>query len=136
MIAEVGWLSDSIVAQASTGQCFTAITTDESLEARYLDRVLAAADTGQMDLVTWISHRDLLVAPLMGECGCQQSAEWCTVRDIFRGPPPTGTVDSQLAGELLLKAFGTMGLRTYDGTLKPDVYRRWQQARDLPIRGD
>jgi hypothetical protein len=136
VIAEVGWLSDSLVAQASTGQCFTALTTDASLEAAYLDRVLDAAGSARMDLVTWISDRDLIVAPLMGECGCQESAEWCTVRDIFRGPPPTGSTDTQLAGELLFKAFGTMGLRTYDGTPKPDVMRRWQQAQALPIQGE
>ena len=136
MIAEVGWLSDSIVAQASTGQCFTAITTDESLEAR-LSRPGARRCRHRTDGPGDVDFRSgPPVAPLMGECGCQQSAEWCTVRDIFRGPPPTGTVDSQLAGELLLKAFGTMGLRTYNGTVKPDVYRRWQQARALPIRGD
>ncbi len=134
VIAEIGWLSDSIVAQASTGQCFTAFTSDESLEAAYLDRVLTAADRGRMDLVNWISDRDLLIAPLMGECGCQEAAEWCAVRDLFRGPPPTGTTDTQLAGELLFKVFGTMGLRTYDGTAKPIVYRRWQQALGTALR--
>jgi len=136
VIAEAGWLSDSVVAQASTGQCFTALTTTALLETAYLDRILTAAETAKMDLVTWISDRDLIIAPLMGECGCQESAEWCAVRDIFRGPPPTGGMDTQLAGELLFKAFGTMGIRTYDGTPKPDVYRRWQQARALPIAGD
>jgi hypothetical protein len=87
-----------------------------------------------MDLVNWISDRDLLIAPLMGECGCQEAAEWCAVRDLFRGPPPTGTTDTQLAGELLFKVFGTMGLRTYDGTAKPMVYRRWQQALGTALR--
>jgi len=129
VIAEAGWLSNSLVAQTSAGVCLTAVTSDESAEAAYLDLVLSAAERGRMDLVTWISDRDLLIAPMMTDCGCHLAQEWCAVRDIFRGPPPTGSVDTQLQGELLLKAFGTMGLRAYDGTPKPTVYRRWQDAR-------
>jgi hypothetical protein len=86
-----------------------------------------------MDLVTWISDRDLLIEPLMTDCGCHQSAEWCAVRDLFRGPPPTGTTDTQLEGELRMKVFGAMGLRTYDGSKKQPVYDRWDQARKLPV---
>jgi hypothetical protein len=86
-----------------------------------------------MDLVTWIADRDLLIEPLMTDCGCHQSAEWCAVRDLFRGPPPTGTEDTQLQGELRMKAFGAMGLRSYDGVPKPAVYRRWEESRSVPL---
>jgi hypothetical protein len=133
VIAEVGWLSDTLVAQTSTGSCLTAITSDGSAESAYLHLVLTAAQGARMDLVTWISDRDLLIAPLMGDCGCHQTPDWCAVRALFRGPPPSGSADTQLQGELLLKAFGTMGLRTYDGTPKPAVYQRWQAARSLPL---
>jgi len=135
LIAEAGWLSTPIVAQASGGACFTALTSDETFAAAYLDRLLDDAQAEGMDLVTWISDRDLLIEPLMTDCGCHQSAEWCTVRDLFRGPPPTGTVDTQLEGELRMKVFGAMGLRTYDGTKKQPVYDRWDQARKIPIDG-
>jgi hypothetical protein len=131
LIAEAGWLSTPLVAQSSGGTCFTALTSDEDLAAAYLNRLLSDAQRAGMELVTWISDRDLIIAPLMTDCGCHQSAEWCAVRDLFRGPPPSGTVDTQLQGELLLKVFGVMGLRTYDGAPKPAVYRRWQQARAL-----
>jgi hypothetical protein len=133
VIAETGWLSDSVVAQTSAGSCLNAVTSDESAEAAYLDLVLSAAERGRMDLVTWISDRDLLIAPMMADCGCHLAQEWCAVRDIFRGPPPTGNFDTQLQGELLLKAFGTMGLRAYDGTPKSAVYRRWQEAHTRPL---
>ncbi len=132
-IAEAGWLSTALVAQASSGACFTALTSDETFAATYLDRLLDDAQGAGMDLVTWISDRDLLIEPLMTDCGCHQSAEWCAVRDLFRGPPPTGTTDTQLEGELRMKVFGAMGLRTYDGTKKPALYERWDQARKLPI---
>lgn len=133
LIAEVGWLSTPVVAQASTGQCFTALTSDEAFAAAYLDRVLSDAQAAGMDLVTWISDRDLLIEPLMTDCGCHQSAAWCSVRDLFRGPPPTGSVDTQLQGELRMKVFGAMGLRTYEGAPKPGVYDRWEKARKVPV---
>jgi len=133
VIAEAGWLSTALVAQASTGACFTALTSDETFAAGYLDRLLTDAQASGMDLVNWISDRDLLIEPLMTDCGCHQSPEWCTVRDLFRGPPPTGAVDTQLQGELRMKAFGAMGLRTYEGTKKPAVYQRWDAARRVPI---
>lgn len=133
LIAEVGWLSTPVVAQASTGQCFTALTSDETFAAAYLDRVLSDAQAAGMDLVTWISDRDLLIEPLMTDCGCHQSAAWCSVRDLFRGPPPTGSVDTQLQGELRMKVFGAMGLRTYEGAPKPGVYDRWEKARKVPV---
>jgi hypothetical protein len=133
LIAEAGWLSTPLVAQTSDGACFTALTSDETFAAAYLDRLLSDAQGAEMDLVTWISDRDLLIAPLMTDCGCHQTAEWCAVRDLFRGPPPTGSEDTQLQGELRMKVFGAMGLRTYDGTPKPAVYRRWEESRRLPL---
>ena len=133
LIAEAGWLSTPVVAQASTGACFTALTSDETFAAAYLDRLLDDAQASGMDLVTWISDRDLLIAPLMTDCGCHESSEWCAVRDLFRGPSPTGTVDTQLEGELRMKAFGAMGLRTYEGAQKPAVYQRWDDARRVRV---
>jgi hypothetical protein len=133
LIAEAGWLSTPVVAQSSGGACFTALTSDETFAAAYLDRLLDDAQAAGMDLVTWISDRDLLIEPLMTDCGCHQSAEWCAVRDLFRGLPPTGPADTQLEGELRMKVFGAMGLRTYDGSKKQPVYDRWDQARKLPV---
>jgi hypothetical protein len=37
-----------------------------------------------------------------------------------------------LFGELILKVFGTMGLRHYDGSPKPMHYAHWVEARALP----
>ena len=40
---------------------------------------------------------------------------------------------AQAAGELHLKAFGTMGIRRHDGRPKGAVFERWEQARALPF---
>src|SRR6185369_15322321 len=80
LIAEAGWLSTALVAQASSGACFTALTSDETFAATYLDRLLDDAQGAGMDLVTWISDRDLLIEPLMTDCGCHPSAGRCSVR--------------------------------------------------------
>jgi hypothetical protein len=86
-----------------------------------------------MDLVTWWSDRDLVVGDLMTNCPCTFDTTWCTVLDIFRGPASTGTADTQLFGELLLKAFGTMGLRAYDGTPKAGHYAAWNRVKTVPF---
>ena len=41
--------------------------------------------------------------------------------------------NSPLFSELVQKAFGAMGLKTYDGDDRPLVMQRWRQERDLPI---
>jgi hypothetical protein len=94
--------------------------------------VLDAAQTGGIELVNWWSDRDLVVDALMTDCPCTFDSTWCAVLDIFRGPATDAGPDTQAQGELGLKAFGVMGLRAYDGTVKPDVYARWTAARATP----
>jgi hypothetical protein len=134
LVAETGWDSSSIVVQLRGGACASVLTGTEADEAAYLGRVLDAAQTGDIELVNWWSDRDLVVAPLMTDCPCTFDATWCAVLDIFRGPATDGGPDAQEQGELGLKAFGVMGLRAYDGTVKPDVYARWTAARTTPWR--
>jgi hypothetical protein len=105
----------------------------ETDEAAYLDRLLTLSQAAHIDLVDWWDDRDLVVAQLMTDCPCTFDGTWCTVLDVFRGPATDGGVDTQFYGELLLKAFGTMGLRAYDGTPKPSVMARWLTARALPV---
>jgi len=63
---------------------------------------------------------------------CTFDSTWCTVLDIFRGPATDAGPDTQLPGELSLKAFGVMGLRAYDGTFKPDVRPDGSRRGALP----
>jgi hypothetical protein len=132
LVAETGWPSTDIVVRAKDGTCPEYFSFDEATSAAYLARVLSDADTKELDLVTWWSDRDLVVSDLMTNCPCTFDATWCTVLDAFRGPPSTSATDTQLFGELLLKVFGTMGLRRYDGTEKPALLTAWNGARIRP----
>lgn len=132
LVAETGWNSSSIVVQPRGAACAKVLAGSEPDEATYLGRVLDAAQTGGVELVNWWSDRDLVVDTLMTDCPCTFDATWCAVLDIFRGPATDAGPDTQEQGELALKAFGVMGLRAYDGTVKPDVYARWMAVRSQP----
>jgi hypothetical protein len=132
LVAETGWDSANIVVEPRGAACTSVFTGTETDEAAYLGRVLDAARSGGLDLVNWWSDRDLLDARLMTSCPCTFDATWCQVLDIFRGPATDAGPDTQLAGELALKAFGVMGLRDYAGNLKTDVAAKWATARATP----
>jgi hypothetical protein len=136
LISETGWLSTPIVAQQSSGTCTQVLSFGESDEAAYVSRVLADADKDSLDLVTWWSDRDLLVDQVMTNCPCTFDTTWCAVVSAFRGPPSTGSTDTQFFGEILLKAFGTMGLRDYTGTAKTSVITPWSEALARPFHGN
>ena len=132
LIAETGWLSTDLIAQ-NGDQCTTVISANEAAAAAYLERVLADADRIPLELVTWWSNRDLLPAGLMTNCPCDYEPTWCQVVDVFRGAaggPLTPGAD--YIGEILLKAFGTMGIRDYDGKPKPALSALWNEARVVP----
>lgn len=133
LIAETGWPSTDLVVRAKDGTCPKIFSFDEKESAAFLGRVLGDADSAGLDLVTWWSDRDLLVRDLMTNCPCTFDTTWCTVLDIFRGPVSQGPTDTQLFGELLLKAFGTMGLRNYDGTPKAGHLALWSAALARPV---
>jgi hypothetical protein len=126
LIAETGWLSTNIRAQLGAA-CQTPLQSTPEEALAYLDLVLDAATRGKLELVTWWSDRDLLPAGLMTNCPCSFGATWCSVVDVFRA---AGGADPQAAflGELGLKAFGSMGLRDYDGNAKP-LLAHWQGFR-------
>ena len=132
MISETGAESTPIVIDTRDNGCQTLFTATEADSNAYLARVLGDATANNFDLVNWWSDRDLVVDELMTNCPCTFDATWCAVLDAFRGPPTTSGPDTQAAGELDLKAFGTMGLRAYDGTPK-SLVTTWSTARTLPL---
>jgi hypothetical protein len=129
LIAETGWLSTPLVAKLDNGSCATVFSFDEASSAAYLSRVLSDAARLDMDLLTWWSDRDLVRSELMTDCPCKFDATWCSVLDAFRGSPVAGVPQAQFTDEVLLKAFGTMGLRRYDGTPKSAHVAAWSAAR-------
>ncbi|MEO8878208.1 MAG: hypothetical protein ABI461_21625 [Polyangiaceae bacterium] len=136
LIAETGWNSRNLVAELKSSTCYTVFTNTEADEAAYLDFVLQSAESQKIDVVNWWSDRDLVTGSFMTDCPCAFDATWCAVRDVFRGPAPpadAGAADPQFFGEVLAKAFGSMGLRNYDGSMKPTVYGHWQAALARPL---
>ena len=137
VITETGWNSDDLVV-GTPGACSIPLPSTEQRASDYLDVVLSRADLDHMDMVTWWSDRDLIpqqvmatcypVAspPTFSECGTDP---WCPPVNIFREAFP----GDPLAGELLFKIFGTIGMRRYDGTAKPLVIQRWQTALNISM---
>lgn len=128
LIAETGWLSTPLVAKTGAGVCQTVFSFTRTDAAGYVDRVLRDAESADLDLVTWWSDEDLVTTEFMTDCPCAFDATWCTVLDIFRGPPGPAGTDTQFFGEIFLKAFGTMGLRDYTGAPKTELYAPWSAA--------
>jgi len=121
LIAETGWNSDSIQVMQN-GNCTTVVPSSEVSQRDYLDRVLSVAQARNMELVTWWSNRDVLPAPVMA-CNCTFDAGWCNLLSAARGQD----------AELIIKLFGTMGIRNYGGTLKSLTGARWQAAQQLHL---
>jgi hypothetical protein len=133
LIAETGWNSSSLVANLD-GNCLTVFTNTDADEEAYLDFVLNSAESQKIDVVNWWSDRDLVVSSYMTDCPCTFDPTWCAVLDEFRGGDAGADAGTTaFLGEVLSKAFGTMGLRNYDGTEKPTVYGRWQAALVRPL---
>lgn len=121
VLAETGWNSESLqVLQA--GSCATIIPSSEAAQRDYLDRVLSVAQARQMELVTWWSNRDVIPTALMA-CDCTFDPVWCGLLSYARS----------LGAEAEIKVFGTMGIRTYGGALKPLTGARWQAAQKLRV---
>jgi hypothetical protein len=132
IVAETGWITDPDVALLGT-TCATALTSDETEAAAYLDLLLAAAEAQGIELVTWWSDRDLMPLQAMTECPCAFDATWCAAEQIVRAAAGTDPL-LQFTAEAQFKMWGTMGLRRYAGTPKPVLMQRWSAARALPIR--
>lgn len=129
MIVETGWLASPLSAKRDDGSCFQVFYYDAAASEAYLRRVLKDAALLEMELVTWWSDRDLVPTELMTNCPCTFETTWCTVLDVFRGPQTAGVPESRFFNEVLLKAFGTMGLRRYDGTPRAGHLDAWSAAR-------
>ena len=127
-IAETGWPSSPICVQIQ-GVCTEYFSFTEQDQLDYLNRVLSDAQARGIYLVNWWSSRDLLPQRVATSCALDPTDEWASVLDYFRNAIPGDPV----TGELLLKVWGTMGFRDYDGALKATIGARWQGALSTPI---
>jgi hypothetical protein len=126
VVSETGWLTTNITASLNQ-TCTTQVHSDPDKAQRYLEFLLRRSYADQLELVTWWSDRDLLPNDAMTSCPCKTAdPTWCSVIDVFRA---TGkTPEASYLGEVLLKAFGSMGLRDHEGKPKP-LLATWNTRR-------
>ena len=126
VVAETGWLTTNITANLNQ-TCTTQVHSDPNKAQRYMELLLRRAYADELELVTWWSDRDLLPSEVMTSCPCNSpDPTWCSVVDVFRA---TGkTPEAAYLGEVLLKAFGSMGIRDHQGNEKP-LLATWNTRR-------
>lgn len=136
VITETGWNSENLALGPPTN-CAVALGSDERVAAGYLAWLFRRAQDDAIELVTWWSNRDLLPEHVMSTCypdaeppahAACQGDPWCAAVNVFRTAYP----DHADLGESIFKAFGTMGLRSHDGTPKPAMWAVWQAALGRP----
>jgi hypothetical protein len=137
VITETGWNSSGI-AVGYEGNCYPDyIYSQEGFTRDYLLLILYSGYAGGFDMITWWSDRDLIQSALSNVCTTRATAPyypecmdlWCV--DINR-LQDAQTLWNPAFSELVYKAFGTMGLRSYDGTPKTPVVDLWQRFYALP----
>jgi hypothetical protein len=138
VITETGWNSAGL-SVLYQGNCFVNfVYSDASWQAAYLQLLLYSAYVDNFDHISWWSDRDLIPANVMTGCfplssppyqECNGNA-WCQVINVWRGTDNGWTPGF---AEVAFKAFGTLGLRQYDGTSKPAALALWQRFLALPV---
>lgn len=140
VITEAGWNSETLkVFYAPTNACVPKYSEPSFLSA-YLSFLLYSGYLGNFDVITWWSNRDEYPSGVIDRCYSVATQPdfpecngefWCNAVNAVRAYPPPGALPE--FAEFALKAFGSMGLRTYDGTPKEVPLSTWQQFQQLPI---
>lgn len=128
VIAETGYLSTPFFLHPPPGspsqQCTVVFEFNDQRQRRYFDALVQTASEADMELVVWWSNRDLMGHAATVTCPCRDREGFCELLDQIRQA-------LGLEGEILFRAFSSMGVRRYDGTPKP-LLERWQEVRSLP----
>lgn len=140
-ITETAWNSQTInLFSKPTNTCSQYIYSDESFQADYLNFAIYSAFAGDFEMLTWWSHRDMIEGTVLPTCYPPATPPsfsecngdfWCIGVSFDRAFPPLFT--SPEFGELIFKAFGSLGLRNYDGTPKAILDNIWKRYLAMPI---
>lgn len=135
-IAETGAIATNVTVQLDQGSkhgCINLLRSDATRAAGWLSYL---AKLGGWGLLTWWSDADWLPASVESECFkdvCSfphGQAPFCQVLTEFRELyKTTGGEANEWQGELVLKTFGTMGLRESDLTPRPELLEVWRKMR-------
>jgi hypothetical protein len=140
VITETAWNSETMSYYSDAARrCVDFLYSDASFQSTYLDFVIYSAYAGNFDLITWWSNRDMIDGRVMTTCYPPAAPPsytecngdfWCIGINYSRAHPVPWPLPN---GELMFKAFGSMGLRNYDGTPKPGRWDTWQRFLALPV---
>ncbi len=129
-ISETGWAASPVLqsyAHSSGGSCGaelypatldvpgtgTVNLANDTAHAEYLGWLLDEAQTRGFEAVVWWLNRDYLDGPVATTCPCTPpDSDTCVMTDTFYTLAGNDT-------ELLLRVFGNMALRYYDGSPRP-----------------
>jgi len=142
VITETGWNSASLAISYNSACYPNLIYSDPSFENAYSQFLIYSGYVGGFDAIAWWSDRDLIDSSVMNVCPSQATPPafpecngdtWCVAINNARTAPSPGW--SPAFAELAFKAFGSMGLRNYDGTPKSGEWSLWNQFLALPVSG-
>lgn len=137
-IAETGW-NNSAISIGDQNLCIQDFPYSSERYAKdYLELVLASADYGQFEVVNWWSMADSIEAGVLDTCYTRESVPyancagdpWCQVINYIKDVTFEGS--SELFSELVQKAFGSMGLKRYDGTERAPIMQLWRSKLQEP----
>jgi hypothetical protein len=96
---------------------------NDTRQSEYIAWLLGQAQSQQFDAVIWWLNRDYLDGTVAVTCPCDPAtSDTCKMADLFHA------VGSDF-GEMMLRVFGNMALRNYDGSPRTG-YTTWKQYRD------
>lgn len=130
-ISETGWAAVKILASyphGINGNCgadlFPASIANDGELGNYLGWLLGEAQKQKFEAVIWWLNRDYLDGTVATTCPCTAVHDTCLLTEAFynSAASPEGGVTS----ELLLRLFGNMALRYYDGSPRP-AHSTWRE---------
>jgi hypothetical protein len=96
---------------------------NDTRQSEYIAWLLGQAQSHQFEAVIWWLNRDYLDGAVAATCPCDPAtSDTCAMADLFH------SIGSDL-GEMMLRVFGNMALRNYDGSPHAG-YTIWKQYRD------
>ena len=119
-VAEGGYPRSTISGLLSDGTseiCYPGLPSSPDDQTRWMDRLLAEAESLDMPFVVWWSNEAPLAFDSLVPCRCTDSNAFCGFLNGLAN-------DTERMG---LRYFGLMGLRDYDGTPQPAL-ASWRRA--------
>lgn len=151
LVAETGWNRVSTIVNLANGSvggivehpqqlidppvdCVLVINSSISLANEWLSYLIKLGEIEKWTFLTWWSDTDLLYESSLNTCPCSTPPEFsssCTFITAFREIEQLEG-GSPAQGELVAKAFGSMGLRSLDGetTLLWETIQKARQKRE------